>query len=316
MIWLYIVLGIVGAFIIFAFLPCLLVGYIIYRILFVKTSPEKWSRSVSWDDAELQQMFDEGKKWGEENDKYRKTLSITNDKLKLVAEFFDFGFDRSVIIIPGRMESGTYSYYFSNAYKEAGFNVLAIDNRGHGLSEGKYNTLGLKEYKDLLAWSKYIHDECGQKKIIFHGLCIGSAAGLYASIDKNTPEYIGGLIAEGMYINFNESLNNHLIERHKPIFPFSQFIMFFMTLSAGGKSPKKYGPINLIDKMDKPMLFIYSKEDTYSVPKYGQLLFDKCGSDKKRLVWFDHGVHSHVRIHAPEKYDETIKEFIRDYIDE
>ena len=80
MLWLYIVLGVIGAFLVFAFFPCLLVGYIIYRILFVKTSPEKWSRSVSWDDAELQQMFDEGKKWGEENEQYRRTVTITNDK--------------------------------------------------------------------------------------------------------------------------------------------------------------------------------------------------------------------------------------------
>ena len=68
--------------------------------------------------------------------------------------------------------------------------------------------------------------------------------------------------------------------------------------------------------MKKPMLFIYSKEDTYSIPKYGQLLYDTCGSDKKRLVWFDHGVHSHVRINAPEKYDDTVIKFLKDYIDE
>ena len=316
MIWLYIILGVIGAFIVFAFAPTFLVGFIIYRILFVKTDKDKWSRSVSWDDPELQQMFDEGKEWGEKNEQYRRTLSVTSDKLKLVGEFFDFGFDRAVIIIPGRMESGTYSYYFSNAYKEAGFNIMAIDNRAHGLSEGKRNCLGLREYKDILAWAKLLHDECGQKKIIIFGLCIGSATGLYACLDKESPDYIAGLVAEGMYINFNESLNNHLIEKHKPIFPFSQFIMFFVAMSAHGKSPKKYGPINLIDKMKKPMLFIYSKEDTYSVPEYGQLLYDKCGSNKKRLEWFDHGVHSHVRIHAPEKYDKVVKEFLRDSFDE
>ena len=315
MIALYIVLGLFGAFILFGVFPCFLISFVIFEVLFVRNKKDKWSRSVSWDNEEQQRMFDEGRKWGEENEKYRSQVSIKSDGFKLVGEYFNFGSDKAVIVIPGRMESGTYSYYFSDPYKVAGYNVLAIDNRSHGLSEGRYNTIGLKEYRDIIAWAKYLHDECQIKKVMIHGICIGSATGLYANVLKDSPDYIVGLVADGMYINFNESLNNHLIERKKPIFPFSSIIMFLMFLIAH-KSPKKYGPINLIDKMKKPMLFIYSKEDTYSIPKYGQLLFDKCGSDKKRLVWFEHGVHSHVRINAPKKYDETVISFLKDYIDE
>ena len=212
------------------------------------------------------------------------------------------------------MESGTFSYYFSDPYKKAGFNVLAIDNRSHGLSEGKYNNIGLKEYRDIIAWARFLHDDVGVKKVIVHGLCIGSATALYAAIDDNCPDYLCGLVADGMYINFNESLNNHLIERNKPIFPFSQEVMMLVQIHAG-KNPKKFSPINLMPKLTKPILFIYSLEDTYSVPKYGQLLYDTCQAPK-RIVWFDHGVHSHVRINAPEKYDLTIKEFVEDFIDE
>ena len=47
----------------------------------------------------------------------------------------------------------------------------------------------------------------------------------------------------------------------------------------------------------------------------GQLLYDTCVAPKK-LVWFDHGVHSHVRINAPEKYDATIKEFVEEFLNE
>lgn len=315
MIALYIVLGILGAFLLFAVLPTWLISSVIYTVLFVRTKKEKWSRTVSWDDEEQKQMFKEGEEWGKENEEYHRSFNIKNDGFKLVAEYFDFGYDRAVIVIPGRMESGTYSYYFSDPYKKAGFNVLAIDNRSHGLSEGKYNNLGLKEYRDILAWAKYLHDEVGVKKVMIHGLCIGSATGLYACVDDKCPDYIVGLVADGMYINFNESLNNHLIERNKPIFPFSQEVMFLVMIHAG-KNPKKFSPINLMPKMKKPILFIYSKEDTYSIPKYGQLLYDTCPSSKKRLVWFDHGVHSHVRINAKEKYDQTIKDFIKEIIDE
>lgn len=315
MIALYIALGIIGAFILFFLLPTMLISNVIYTVLFVRKTPDKWGRTVSWDNEEQQRMFAEGGAWGEENEKYRKTLEIKSEGFKLVAEYFDFGFDRVVIIIPGRMESGTYSYYFSEPYKKSGFNVLAIDNRCHGLSEGKYNCIGLQEYKDILNWAKYMHENENMKGVMIHGICIGSATGLYAFVNDNAPEYLLGLVADGIYVNFNESLNNHLIERKKPIFPFSQEVMWMMTMVAH-KNPKKHSPINLIHKMKKPMLFIYSKEDTYSLPELGKVLYEKCGSEKKRIVFFEHGVHSHVRINAPRMYDQTIKEFVEDYINE
>ena len=315
MLWLYILLGVLGAIILFVIFPPVLISFVIFEVLFVKNKKDKWTRGVSWDDPEQQRMFDEGETWGNENEKYRTEVKIKSDGFNLVGEFFDFGFDRSVIIIPGRMEAGTYSYYFSDPYKKAGFNVLAIDNRSHGLSEGRYNTIGLKEYRDIIAWSKYLNEVLHQNKVIIHGICIGSATALYTLLDENCPNYVAGMVADGMYVNFNESLNNHLIERGKPIFPFSMLIMGFVTLVAH-KSPKKYGPINVISKLNKPILFIYSKEDTYSTPDKSQILFDTCGSPNKKLVWFDHGAHSHVRINAPEKYDATIQEFVKEQFDE
>lgn len=312
MIALYIVLGILGALVLFYIFPTLLVSNVIYTVLLVRKNKEKWGRTVSWDDEEQKQMFAIGKEWGDKYERYRKTISITSEGFKLVAEYFDFGFDKAVIIIPGRMESGTYSYYFSEPYRKAGFNVVAIDNRCHGLSEGKYNCLGLKEYKDILNWTRYLHDELGIKEVVLHGICIGSATGLYALCDKNCPDYLRGLVADGMYIHFPESFKNHLIEKKKPLFPFTQEVTMMITL-VSGRSPKKHGPINYVDKVDKPILFIYSKEDSYSVPKYAQILYDKCSSPYKHLEWFDHGEHSHVRINAPEKYDETIIKYAKEY---
>ena len=71
----------------------------------------------------------------------------------------------------------------------------------------------------------------------------------------------------------------------------------------------KQGPINCIDKLNKPILFIYSKKDIYSVPEKGQLLYDKCVAEKE-LVWFDYGAHSKVRINNTEKYDNAVTSFL------
>jgi len=314
MIFLYIAIGLVSFGIFMYLLTIIVVTSILYTKLFVRTSKEKWSRTVSWPDEELQHMFDEGKLWGEKYDSYRKTLNINSEGFNLVAEYFDFGYDKTVIIIPGRSESGTYSYYFSEPYRKSGYNVLAIDNRCHGLSEGKYNTLGLKEYKDVLAWGKLIHNEYHINKIYIHGICIGSATAIHLLSRENVPSYFVGLTAEGTYITFEELFNNQLRKRKKPVFPYTKLVLFLIRLKAG-VSLKKNSPINEIDRIKVPILFLYSKQDSFAKPDKSLELFNKVTS-KKKLVWFDEGEHSHIRIHNMEKYDNSIIEFLKENIDE
>ena len=101
-----------------------------------------------------------------ERNRHRITaLQIENDGLQLFVEYFDFGADRCVIILPGRCESLIYSYYFASPYEEAGFNVLVVDTRCHGKSEGTYNTIGVKESQDILKWAKVIHEQFGNQEI-------------------------------------------------------------------------------------------------------------------------------------------------------
>ena len=310
---LYIVLAVVGGAAVLWFLSTILVSSIIYTILLVRTSKKKWARGCSWDNEEQQRMFDEGAQWEEKNQSFHKTLSVVSDKLRLIGEYYDFGSDKAVIIVPGRMETCTYSCYFAPQYEKSGYNVLTIDNRSHGLSEGRYNCLGLKEWRDIIAWAKLLHEEHGVKTIVLHGICIGAATCMLAVTNDQCLDYIKGLVTDGMYTDFSESLRRHISERNKRLFPVFNEILWYIKL-VSGKDVVKNGPLALMKKLDKPILFIYSKMDAYSVPEKARLLFDSCHSDKT-LVWFEKGIHSHVRINAPEKYDAAIEKFLNEKIE-
>ena len=309
--WIWLIVGLVGGAIFMYFALTFMISCIIYTKLFVRTSPQKWSRSVSWPDPELQTMFDEGKKWGEENEKYRKHVEIDSCGFHLVGEYFDFGYDKAALIIPGRSESGTYSYYFSEPYKRSGYNILAIDNRCHGLSEGKYNTLGLKEYKDIINWINFLHDEFGISHVHIHGICIGSATAIHTAIQKDCPPYLKGLTCEGTYTTFKELFNNQLRKRNKPTFPHTFEVLGLVSLRAG-KSLKKNSPIYEIDKAKVPILFLYSKQDSFAKPDKSEELFSKVNSPK-RLEWFPKGEHSHIRYHNTKEYDEAIIRFLKEF---
>lgn len=306
-----IILSVLLLIFLFVILPPFIIANYVFNKHLVRKSKDEWNRECSAKDNEEQvRMFDLGIEWAKENKDYLNDIEIENDGLKLKGQYFDFGFNRCAIILQGRTESLYYSYYFAKPYKESGFNILVIDSRAHGLSEGKYNTVGYKEYRDVLKWTDLIINKYNVNKFIVHGICIGSATGLKAIINSNDDRFIA-MIADGMYINFYETFKNHMIEDKRPVHPFIEFIVLIMKIRCG-VNIKKNGPEKDILKLNKPILFLYSKEDKFSLPDKAQYLYDICKSDNKKIVWFLHGAHSHIRINNQETYDNAIKEFINE----
>lgn len=292
---------------------CLIISHFLYTLQLKRTKKSKWGRRCSQNEPQQLQMYNEGLAWSAAHQAYKKDLHIINEGLNLYAEYYDFGFDRAVLFVPGRTEGLCYGYYFVQPYRECGFNVLTIDPRAHGESDGTYNTVGFDEYKDVLKWAKLLHEEYGIKSIVLHGICIGSSCALMALTSEDCPPYLDGLIAEGMYPNFYESFKNHMKEFKQPEYPIMPLVDMWMKLYTGYSM--KYGNIDIIDKLNKPLLMIHSKEDLYSLPKEAEKLYAKCPHDKKSLVWFEHGAHSKLRIMDPKKYDDAVKAFLKTYFD-
>ncbi len=286
----------------------ILASYIVYTKVLRRETPEKWNGNPADIPESQLGMYEAGGEWHEKNVKYKKDVHIINNGLNLYGEYYDYGAKSAVIIMSGRTESHTYGYFFAVPYSEAGLNVLVLDPRAHGKSDGEFNTIGFEESKDVLAWAEYIHREFNVEAIIFHGICIGSAGAIYALTHEKCPDYIRGMVAEGMFANFNESMKNHLRERKKPTNSICFFINIWMKHYTG--HTMKYGPIDVMPRMTKPLLMIHSKADTYSTPENAQKLYDLCPSERKAIVWFDEGAHSMLRVAHAQAYDLAIRKFL------
>lgn len=309
-IWLWILIGVLA----FIVVSELTIAGVIYTILLVRTSKKKWGRDVKLpDDDEYKGMYYEGLEWGREYADYSRDVQIKNGKYRLVGEYFDFGGEKAAIIIAGRTESLKYSYYFAEPYRKAGYNVLVIDNRSHGYSDGRVCSLGYREYSDIQAWSRFLSDDLGNKAVFLHGICIGSAVALFALVDRKCPDCVEGMCADGMFTRFAESFKNHMDEDKRPKLIPKGLVYLYMRVFSHANVVSD-GPLWRIDRLRKPILFLHSREDTYSTPEQAEKLFAKCSSPNKRFVWFEKGAHSRVRVNAPQKYDETILSFLRELI--
>ena len=284
----------------------------VYEEQLVRTSPEKWGRVCSAPDNDEQlEMFNTGVEWAEENKEYKKDVAVKNGELNLYGEFYDFGSDKCAIILPGRCESLMYSYYFAKPYREAGMNILVIDTRCHGKSDGKYSSIGVFEAEDLKVWMHFMAKEHGMKGFWLHGICIGSGAALFAAISRDC-EKVNGIVLEGCFVNFRESFKQHMIDINRPVFPVLDLVMFnirrYAKVNVNATTPMK-----AVKKVKQPILFLFGEMDKFSLPEKSKKLFAACASENKKLVWFDKGGHSHLRINNTEKYDNAIKDFVNEY---
>ena len=283
----------------------------VYNNQLVRTEPEKWGRVCSAPDNEEQlKMWNDGIAWMEPNRSRITEVSVESDGFKLYGEYFDFGSDRCVIILPGRCESLIYSYYFAEPYEKAGFNILVVDTRCHGKSEGKYNTIGVKESHDVLKWAELVHDKFSNKEVYIHGICIGTSSGIFAMTNKNCPDYLKGLVTEGCFVSFRETFKRHMMADNRPLFPVLDMVMLLINKHTG-TNVYKDKPIRAIKHINHNarILFLYGKKDIFSIPEKSQKLFDACAATDKQLVWFEKGGHSHLRINNTEEYDNAIIKF-------
>ena len=283
-------------------------SYCVYVSTLSRNKKGKWDRKPSSDEPDHLRMDEMGLAWHHANKDCMQPVHIVNDGLNLYGEYYDFASDRCVIILPGRSESLRYSYYFAPPYMENGYNVLVIDPRSHGYSDGIYNTVGFEESKDTLAWAKFLNEKYGITQIVLHGICVGAAAGILAVTDNDCPDYVCGIVTEGMFANFNEIMKTHLIDRKKPTLGMLQLINMWMVRYTN--HDMNYGPIDVIGRLEKPILMMHSKKDIFSLPEHAEKMYNMCPVKEKKFVWFEEGGHSMLRITDTELYDTSIKEFL------
>ena len=82
---------------------------------------------------------------------------------------------------------------------EDGQNVLLVDQRAHGGSEGRTITFGIEERYDCLDWINYAVDRFGENaKILLYGVSMGAASVLMAS-GLSLPAQVKGIVADCPY---------------------------------------------------------------------------------------------------------------------
>lgn len=190
-----------------------------------------------------------------------------------------------------------------------GLNVIAIDERAHGKSEGKCLTFGILERRDVVSWAEYAAERFGKDKpIILTGISMGAATVLMAS-NLTLPENVKCIISDCGYTSASEIIAKVMKEMHLPPVLLMPFVRLGAKLFGHFELDEADAPSSLAET-NIPVLFIHGEDDRFVPCEMSRCNYEACASEKVLLTVPDAG-HGLSFIIDHEGYLKTREEFLK-----
>ena len=196
-------------------------------------------------------------------------------------------------------------------YVDKGYNVLLVDQRARGMSEGKYTCFGIKERYDVLAWANYLNDRFGQDKIrlILEGISMG-AASVMMSTSLELPDNVVGLLLDcgftSPYEQFSHIIKNRM---HLPEFPLLNVFSLYCKIFAGFDI-KACDTRECLAKWNKPIAMIHGGRDDFVPTEMSRQNLEVAAGDKDLLIIPD-ARHGTAFLHDKE----TVLRFLDNFLE-
>jgi fermentation-respiration switch protein FrsA (DUF1100 family) len=299
---------IVTVFLLVALFEIALAVYFVRRTLLrTQTDIERTldMAGTSWEEYIPQIQSDREWLWQQVHE--RLTI-LSNDGLKLSGNFFPVKNARGTVICLHGYTSNSVRDYTSLAkyYLENNFQLLLVDHRAHGESEGKYIGFGILERHDSLKWIEYLNERFGcEQKILVHGTSMGAATTLMMTGLK-LPENVCGVVADCGFTSpwdvFKSVLKNTY---HLPAFPLLHLTSVIARMTAG-YDYRECSATEEVKKSTVPILLIHGSADTF-VPTYMcEEIYKNCPDGEMQII--EGAGHAESYYKNPQLYKEKLQE--------
>ena len=188
-----------------------------------------------------------------------------------------------------------------------GRNVLMIDQRAAGRSDGHVITFGVKESLDCLDWVHYVCDRFGpEQEIILTGISMGAATVMMAS-ELPLPPNVVGVLADCGFTSGPEIIKKVIRQLHLPAGALYPLVRLGAKLY-GGFDPEDSQPLEAVKNARVPIIFIHGEDDDFVPCEMGRRCHEACASRKALLTvpGAGHGLAFPV---APDEYLAALSEF-------
>nr|WP_230501498.1 alpha/beta hydrolase [Sutcliffiella rhizosphaerae] len=218
--------------------------------------------------------------------------------------------NRFMIFSHGVTQNTLNSIKYMNIFLERGWNVILYDHRRHGRSGGKTTSYGFYEKHDLKAVVDWVRESTSEDAVIgIHGESMGAATLLlYAGAIEDGADFY---IADCPFSDLEEQLNYRLKMDYRIPKQLVMPIANTFLRIRDKYSIRDVSPINVMENIDNPVLFIHSEPDDFIPLMMTQQLFEK-KRGKKKLYVARNGMHAMSYSENREEYEKAIDEFLEE----
>ena len=141
-------------------------------------------------------------------------------------------------------------------------NVLIIEQRGHGESEGEYIGFGVLERYDCKAWCEYICQRFGEDLPLYlGGVSMGASTALMAAA-LDLPKNVKGIIADSGFTSPRAIVADVLSKKAHLPENLVGVLDLFNRVKAG-YSYSEYSTLEALEQNTLPILFVHGDEDKF-----------------------------------------------------
>ena len=228
------------------------------------------------------------------------------DNLKLHAIFINNNTNKTIICVHGyKAKDGLYDFGMSARFLNSlGYNLLFVDNRAHGLSQGKYIGFGVLDSIDVNSWVDYLVTNMNQETIILYGMSMGAATVMNAQNNKAK-----AIIADCAFASGYDEVAYQIKKMyHLPPFPIIPISNVLLKLLAH-YSLKEKEAYKSIKNYKNNLLIIHGDKDHFVPTGDAYKIFDNATCHKKILI-VPGASHAKSYLKDTKLYEQTIKEFL------
>ena len=164
-----------------------------------------------------------------------------------------------------------------------GRNVILVDQRASGRSDGHVITFGIREYRDCHSWVRYAIERFGEDvKLIIGGVSMGAATVMMAA-GEPLPKNVIGVLADCGYTSPKEIICKVVKDMKLPPRVFYPFIKLGARIF-GRFDLEQTSPIEAMRKCTLPIVFVHGDTDDFVPYSMSVRLCDECTAEKKTLI--------------------------------
>lgn len=271
------------------------------------------------DDSSMSHMLDPFVEQIEEGKQFLRTAEHTrvhassHDGLQLAASYYSCGSDCTLIAFHGYRSSAIRDFSCAvKMYLDMGVNVLLVDQRSHGDSEGRLITFGVKERFDVLTWVNFVLEHYGSDTSIFlDGLSMGSST-VMMSAALPLPSNVKGLIADCGYTTPAEIIGRVAEKNFHIKGALAARVLSMLCRLIGGFSLYEASAPKALASSLLPILLVHGKADDFVPPEMSITNYE-AAKGPKQLCLVENAGHGCGFLYDRTGIEQALLTFINTY---